>query len=117
MPKEKTICLYKNGKVRWIAEFDFLIDKNTPRGDPANLYERKPYGGKRLLGDGEALGRLRNGLFEIDNCLMTLERLKVISELGVSVSTSHLFHNGRVLTTIKQPFKTLKQALRSSKRA
>ena len=98
---DKSICLYRNGKVRWINRFDLLINKNTPRGDPADLYERKPYGGKRLLGDGELLGVIRDGRFKIHDCNMTQDRLDAIEGLGVPISDA-LFHNGSVYTTIRR---------------
>ena len=111
----KTICLYKKGKIRWIAPFNLLINKNTPRGDPADLYERKPYGGKRLLGEDELLGKVVEGEFKIHDCLMSLERLEAIKSLGIPICNS-LFHNGSVYTTIKSPFKSLKQSLRGQQR-
>lgn len=106
----KSVCLYRRGQVRWIDASDLLINRNTPRGEPADLYERKPFGGRRLLEDDELLGRLVDGAFKISDCTMTPDRYAVISSLGLPIS-SNLFHNGAVYTTYDKPFKTLKEAL------
>jgi len=109
--KTKTICLYWKGRVRWIAPGDILINRNTPRGEPAALYERKPYGGKRPLQPGELLGEIdKDGRFEVEDCGMTKARWAVIESLGIEIS-GRLFHNGEVYTTKTRPFQTLKQAL------
>jgi hypothetical protein len=115
VPKDKTICLYRNGKVKWISNFDLLINRNTPRGEPADYYERKPFNGRRMLANEELLGRIVNGEFEIDDAKMTDERLSAIKGLDIPIS-SKLFYNGAVYTTIDSPFKTLKQALRDNER-
>jgi hypothetical protein len=105
--KEKTIYLLRKGKIRKIYEFDLLINKNTPRGDPPDLYERKPYGGKRLLSDDEFLGETIDGKFKIHDCKMTEERWNIILSLDIPLSDK-LFHNGSCYTTYKKPFKKLK---------
>lgn len=111
-PMNKTICLYRRGKARWISPSDLLINKNTPRGEPANLYERKPYGGRRLLDDDELLGRVVLGKFEIADCGLSQQRWEAIQGLGIPLDESKLFHNGAVLTDASRPFKTLAEALK-----
>lgn len=112
---KKTICLYRKGKIRWIDPFNLLINKNTPRGDPADLYERMPYNGKRMLGDNEFLGEIIASEFKVHDCKLTRERLAIIKQAaadkGVKISKK-LFFNGSVYTTIDEPFKTLKERLK-----
>ena len=105
------IFLLRRGKVRQINRHDLLINRNTPRGEPAALYERKPFGGRRLLEDGEFLGEVINGLFVVEDCNMTRERASLIESLGFPVDEGRLFHNGHVYTTWRRPFKTLDEAL------
>ena len=45
------ILIYKdrNGIVREILPHNYWINRRTPVGEDAELWERKPHGGKRLL--------------------------------------------------------------------
>ena len=45
------ILIYKdyNGIVREILPHNYWINRRTPVGEHAELWERKPHGGKRLL--------------------------------------------------------------------
>lgn len=38
-----------NGGYRVIKAGNWWINRNTPVGEPAELWERKPYGGQKLL--------------------------------------------------------------------
>jgi len=46
---ETIIYKDKNGIVREIPPNKYWINRRTPVGEDAELWERKPYGGKRLL--------------------------------------------------------------------
>lgn len=39
----------RNGEYRVIKAGSWWINRNTPVGEPAELWERKPYGGRKLL--------------------------------------------------------------------
>jgi hypothetical protein len=107
----KTIFLYRNGKIRRLYPYDFLINKNTPKGEPPHYYERKPYDGKRMLDGEEFLGQLIDDKFKIHSCTMTVDRWNAIINLNIPLS-KELFHNGQVYTTYKEPFLTLQTVLK-----
>jgi len=39
----------RDGKVKVLQPYQWLRDRNTPVGEDADLYEVKPYGGRRLI--------------------------------------------------------------------
>jgi hypothetical protein len=49
----------KSAKERTIKGGNWFIDRNTPVGDDAILYERKPYGGKREVALREVVAIIR----------------------------------------------------------
>lgn len=112
------VCIIDKKQVRWIEPFNFLINKNTPVGEPPLYYERKPYNGKKPIREEDILGEIdKNHEFEINNCSMTENRLQLITKICKSNSikiSKKLFHNGSILTTIDQPFKTLQDRLKEN---
>lgn len=48
-PGETLIVKKRGGGERAIPPSKWWIDRNTPVGDDADLYERMPYGGQRLI--------------------------------------------------------------------
>lgn len=105
------ILLTKNGRTRVLRAGDYWINRNTPVGEPADWYERKPYNGRRLMDTSEILGKMCKGELEIFSCTMTEERWAILCGLQLPFS-KRWFHNGQVLTTCDKPFRTYKQAMR-----
>lgn len=116
MPKNQLadddiILLTKTGRTRVLKAGDYWINRNTPVGEPADWYERKPYHGRRLMDPSEILGKICKGELEIYPCKMTEERWAILCGLQIPFS-KRWFHNGQVLTTCDKPFRTYKQAMR-----
>lgn len=116
MPKNQLadadiILLTKTGRTRVLKAGDYWINRNTPVGEPADWYERKPYHGRRLMDHSEILGKMCKGELEIHPCKMTEERWAILCGLQIPFS-KRWFHNGQVLTTCDKPFRTYKQAMR-----
>lgn len=116
MPKNQLadadiILLTKTGRTRVLKAGDYWINRNTPVGEPADWYERKPYHGHRLMDHSEILGKMCKGELEIHPCKMTEERWAILCGLQIPFS-KRWFHNGQVLTTCDKPFRTYKQAMR-----
>lgn len=105
------ILLTKTGRTRVLKAGDYWINRNTPVGEPADWYERKPYNGRRLIDHSEILGTMCKGELEIFSCHMTEERWAILQGLQIPFSKRG-FHNGQVLTTYDKPFRTYKQAMR-----
>jgi len=105
------ILLTKNGRTRVLRAGDYWINRNTPVGEPADWYERKPYNGRRLMDTSEILGKMCKGELEIFSCTMTEERWTILRGLQLPFS-KRWFHNGQVLTTCDNPFRTHRQAMR-----
>lgn len=116
MPKNQLadndiILLTKTGRTRVLKAGDYWINRNTPVGESADWYERKPYNGRRLMDTSEILGKMCKGELEIFSCHMTPERWAILQGLQIPFS-KRWFHNGQVLTTCDKPFRTYKQAMR-----
>jgi hypothetical protein len=57
--REKDILVYKTKKgTRNITEW--FLDRRTQVGEDADLYERKPYGGSKLLSLGNVIAVIRD---------------------------------------------------------
>ena len=54
---ETLIYQNKNGKTREIPSNKYFINRRTSVGEDAELYEIKPYGGKKLLDWKRVIGR------------------------------------------------------------
>lgn len=108
------ILLTKTGRTRVLKAGDYWINRNTPVGEPADWYERKPYHGRRLMDPSEILGKMCKGELEIYPCKMTEERWTILRGLQLPFS-KRWFHNGQVLTTCDKPFRTYKEAMRDMK--
>ena len=54
-PNDTLILKGRGGKERRIPPSKWWINRNTPVGEEADLYERKPYGGKRLINWDEVI--------------------------------------------------------------
>lgn len=39
----------KSGQIKTLQPHQWMLDQNTPLGEDADLYERKPYRGRRLI--------------------------------------------------------------------
>lgn len=116
MPKNQLadddiILLTKTGRTRVLKAGDYWINRNTPLGEPADWYERKPYNGRRLIDHSEILGKMCKGELEIFSCKMTAERWAILCGLRLPFS-KRWFHNGQVLTTCDKPFRTYREAMR-----
>jgi hypothetical protein len=48
-PTDVLILKGRNGKERKLTPDKWWINKHTPPGDDAELWERKPYGGKKYV--------------------------------------------------------------------
>lgn len=108
------ILLTKTGRTRVLRVGNYWINRNTPVGEPADWYERKPYNGRRLIDPSEILGKMYKGELEIFSCKMTEERWAILCGLQLQFS-KRWFYNGQVLTTCDKPFRTYKEALRDMK--
>ncbi len=108
------ILLTKTGRTRVLKAGDYWINRNTPVGEPADWYERKPYNGRRWIDPSEILGKMYKGELEIFSCKMTEERWAILCGLQLQFS-KRWFYNGQVLTTYVKPFRTYREALRDMK--
>ncbi len=55
--RKPLIVKKRGGGERTIPADKWWIDRNTPRGEDADLYERKPHGGNRWLPWSDVLGQ------------------------------------------------------------
>ena len=96
-----SIKYYVDEDYRLILVADILINRNTPRGEPATIYERMPYEGRRSF--RPVGGVTESGVFRIANCLMTVERrrriLAFLRREGFKKDPGHIWHDGRLLRT------------------
>ena len=97
--------MYKYSPTTHYVDTDFkkipiksvLINRNTPRGDPADILELMPHDGRRAF---KPVGTIhKNGTFDIANCLMTSElKVKILGFMkqeGLKKDPDHLWHDGR----------------------
>ena len=106
---EKSLIVYKKN-FRIITPNKYFIDKSTPVGDPAIIYERMPYNGYRDI-TSLIIGRIYGGKFCIENCRMTKQRYdlikKCVKKYDLLIDETDLFHNHAVYTVWSDPFKKL----------
>lgn len=56
-PQKSLIVTKRGGGHRVIPAGQWWIDKSTPRGDDADLYERKPHNGNRYISRETVVGQ------------------------------------------------------------
>jgi len=86
----------------------WIVNKNTPRGEPVDYYEETRYDGRKYINHKNILGFIKNSKLEIYNCNMSKNRLNLILNFCKKVNleiSDDLFFNGERYTTIKDPFK------------
>jgi hypothetical protein len=58
-----SLIIYTRKTFKEIPSNKFYINRRTDVGEDAEFYERKPYGGKRLIPQNELVGSIRKGEF------------------------------------------------------
>ncbi len=58
--EDDLVVLRRNKKEKVIKSCNWWINRRTPVGEPAEWFERKPYGGQRQMDPKEIIAILRN---------------------------------------------------------
>ena len=96
--KYSPVTHYVTRRFRKVPVYKVYINKNTPIGDSADIWEIKPYGGRKLI---DVIGEIReDNTFSLNIILMTKEIQDRIIEFMKSNNLSEsddLWHDGWML--------------------